>query len=530
MAPRAPKSKPLTSKTSKRSPAPNRTSVNVAYCETDNATALSGAERTKKYLGKRKKEMGDIRFNDLNAMRMAVRRRYDRAILLKKPVDRRFKKSKPKHEAAKHFPTFDVSKQGKKLPWILLDHILDIITGDESAQVFDEHAPLFSTVPGYKKLLLRVPCKYISERDIMNVLTSIVLQKILDSREQLVAAGEWAQSQHTSGIRRLNGDRFELYLVKGRNNGNRSICSVLTDVLNDIMSEIVALEDTNNHRYWYRNFPFHFENDVKTILNCMINHANYQADNTAVTTRDFVYENHAIIVTFGQVTKQDNHIDLDDIASHQFGFVMSDMSPPTTHYISNQSLLPVQPEACFLDKEPDLKQIVCSIPVCQELINKFGLVLMRPHYRDGPHDTLLPKGSIMSLPSREIHCGPQSTLPRAVMFFTGHPKNGGSQYDDDVQYCGTSLIGDLLVHSWLLLSCEQRKYMLTRWYDLGLSRDEYGLLHLRHQHVIVMGQAIKDAKDSNKRVALIKKMSKSTIWNKDVGKSRWNDTDYPYIP
>jgi hypothetical protein len=85
--------------------------------------------------------------------------------------------------------------------------------------------------------------------------------------------------------------------------------------------------------------------------------------------------------------------------------------------------------------------------------------------------------------------------------------------------------------SWLLLSCEQRKYMLTRWYDLGLSRDEYGLLlHLRHQHVIVMGRAIKDAKDTNKRVALLKKMSRSTIWNKDVGKSRWDDPVYTYIP
>lgn len=414
---------------------------------------------------------------------------------------------------------YDVSEQGKSLPWMLLNCILDSI--DPPSKRKDCSIPNHHKMKGYCKSVVMTPTTAVAKCDIMNVLSNMVFEKMIRFRESLTQCAEMGIScELLSGIRKLNSNRYELFMKRGKNNGIDAISMIVTQILNDIMEAVVV------KKHPFRNHPFDYSKDIDTITECMIKHANFHASISGRECADFVFENHAIIVTFDAVEAQDPHIDLDDVSSYQFGFVMSNNTPPTIHYMStegkqylkiDQSLTAIWSEI----SEP-LSRTIWGNKDCQNLLNKYGKVLTRQRKMDGPDHVVVSVGSLFSLPSREVHGGPKSRAPRAIMFFTGRPPTGATSYNDEVQYCITALIGDLLLHTWLQLLPDQREFMLTLWWQEGIKHDRNGLFHIVHTHLKRMGEAIKAAKDEEQRRKWISDMASSIVWDDKEGNEKWD--------
>jgi hypothetical protein len=436
-----------------------------------------------------------------------------------------------KYEAAvgKDGPVYDVSGQGKALPWMLLNYILDYIESPMNKQGCEQ---THNKQDGYSKQVVWVPTRQVSNCDIMNVLSSLLFEKMCNSRELLIQSAVMCNApEQQSGIRQLNGNRFELFLKRGRNNGTDAFGMIVTQVLNDIM------EVSEDCQHAFRNHPFDYSRDVDAITDCLIKHANHHAFSFSGTLDvDFVYENHAIIVSFEPVEAQDAHVDLDDESSFQYGFVMSNETLPTIHYLPMDKRPYLQPnqslQALWKDIPESLSEALWKIENCKEKLNKYGKVLTRPRYADGPdRDVLVTVGSIMSLPAKEVHGGPKSEEPRAVMFFTGRPMIGATRYDDEVQFCITALIGDLLLESWLILDSKQRQIMLTLWWREGILHDKWGLQHIVHAHLRKMGEAIKEKSLLEEECQeLISTMANSHVWNDGRGKQKWYTPESEWPP
>jgi hypothetical protein len=448
--------------------------------------------------------------------------------------------------------TYDVSGMGRKLPLVLLDFLLKKIDQRGGGAKLPEDIPLYNVVPGDGLLLLKQPTQLLVERDIMNVLAEMIYDRIIEKRHIIEVPAESNHSQILNGLRKLNGNRYELHMKPGRKNGNGAMVMIVNSIVNDIMLENeqtlvdcaakqaaaaaaatgnpvkLVVEPTNLRRL--HNYPYSYQHDAYKVINCLTQHANYHAMNSGVTSGDFVYENHAIIVTFADVYPQDPHVDLDDLSSYQFGFVLSEQSLPTHHYKPGPGASYLEPDqplnSIWTDTTDDLSSTLRGIDDCQSLLTKFGKVLTLPRVSIGPQCTLS-RGSIIALPAREVHGGPASTEGRAIMFFTGRPIFETISYDDDVQYCCTALISDLLVHSWIRLTYDQRREMLSKWVTLGIKKDRFGLLHITHRHLLVMGKALRVCPKRRLDV-LLDTIANDTRWE-TLPAGTWMSEDYSYI-
>jgi hypothetical protein len=119
------------------------------------------------------------------------------------------------------------------------------------------------------------------------------------------------------------------------------------------------------------------------------------------------------------------------------------------------------------------------------------------------------------------------------MFFTATPiEERGKAYDSDTQYCRSTLIHDFLYHSWPELSGTEKKYMLTKWTEVGLRKDSTDAItkNMNHKHLIVIALAITNTKKgSNNEKKMISRIADDSTWNNinDV-KTWWQDVNAIY--
>jgi hypothetical protein len=402
----------------------------------------------------------------------------------------------------------DLSGEGRKLPHVLLIAIVDKINHPDQTSIQKNH--VYTPLDGFKQMKVSVPDLSVTKHDIMNVLFAMVFDEIIRLKEVLVQLAEKGDvPPRFYGIRKLNGNRCEIFMQTGLNNGMAAISYIVAELLRQLEKQA----------------EINYTSDIQNVIISMIRHANFHASKIMDNHSGFIYENHTIIVTFDSAEEQDAHVDLDDPTTYQFGYVMSPNVRLTQHYTSQNEavfLQPNQPLKSIWDDIPDgLNELLCHDDEIRDLLNKYGKVLSRPLCcKDGPYDTLVPMGTITSLPGGEVHGGPKSDEARALLFFTGREKTG-HKYDSEVQYCCTSLMSDVIMHSWLKLNKVQKSWMLMKWWEKGLRHDQNGLLQLVHTHCKAMGEKIKKAASLEDRTKQIEKLAKSTVWSGSSGMQKW---------
>jgi hypothetical protein len=140
------------------------------------------------------------------------------------------------------------------------------------------------------------------------------------------------------------------------------------------------------------------------------------------------------------------------------------------------------------------------------------------------------------LPGGIMHCGPavkSKVKLRAVMFFTATPiEERGQVYNSDTQYGRSTLIYDILYHSWPDLSPAEKKYMLTKWTEVGLRNDSQDAItkNMNHKHLIVIALALRKTKKGSKEErALIARIAEDSRWIKvKEVKTWWPDVNAVY--
>jgi len=174
-----------------------------------------------------------------------------------------------------------------------------------------------------------------------------------------------------------------------------------------------------------------------------------------------------------------------------------------------------------------------AIEDVQKLLDGYGPLLstkLKKANKDG-QSAKLPIGTVLCLPGRVPHCGPEVQWAqsfRAVLFFTATPV-GSAEYNVDVQYCRTTLVSDIILHSWTRLLIAEREYMLTKLYDVGLTNDGRNVAsHVVHKHmnkiIVAISQAAK--KGRTQRRSLITALASDESWGVgDAAYAKWMGDD-----
>jgi hypothetical protein len=137
--------------------------------------------------------------------------------------------------------------------------------------------------------------------------------------------------------------------------------------------------------------------------------------------------------------------------------LLSDMSPATLVYSVDENICTVQDveqlwnrwnlndDNAIVNVMPqELVQSFLQSPKVIELVHDFGNVLIPKNKMNEvnlANKEIIQQASLFSLPGNIIHAGPQSTLSRAILFFSGCPKAKFKDvgYDPDMQYTGVFL-------------------------------------------------------------------------------------------
>lgn len=291
----------------------------------------------------------------------------------------------------------------------------------------------------------------------------------------------------TSGIRMINGNRIEIFL-KDKDRVPASIIIFITSML----KELCKLDE----KKLITIGPF----DAITVQLCLIaycDHAAMADERISKAEPAFIFQNHAIIATWGFVEPQDIHIDLDLSDQYQFGILMSDKSQPTSEYKASLPVLGPNKSLCkiWADMPADLDKKLRNNQDIQDELNSYGQLLSEPvkvgQSQGGNTTDRFPVGTLISLPSKIPHGGPEVVKGfRAVLFFTGC-EPGALPYNSDKQANRTTIVGNMLSLGWPTLTTHtDRMYLLRKWLNEGLRKDRHAVANIHHGPLKKLGQLL----------------------------------------
>ena len=387
--------------------------------------------------------------------------------------------------------------------------------------------PKGCNLPSYKKGELVFPPKDMSNHYVGQVLEGLFdymkrnwKKEVEEHIHGVCALGE---SQMT-GVREISGGRYEFFVkAKGKN-------SYAFQYILKKSEQVRTPVDQVTDEY------------VCKVIEKIIEFAIQQAKTIEELSSGFDMQDFGFIMSYGLVPKQVIHIDLENEEHYQLGLLCSSGSYMTSEY---------SPEGRIMEKGDNLSAVWDNMPHnlaeklsdiedVQKLLDGYG-PLLSSKLRKANKDTKTAKppiGTVLCLPGRVPHCGPEVQLAqsfRAVLFFTATPV-GSAEYDVDVQYCRTTLVSDIILHSWTRLQFAEREYMLTRLYDVGLMNDGGNVVsHVVHKHMKKMIDAILEAakKGPAKRQSLIRTLARDEVWGIDeVADAKWlgdDATQFDYV-
>jgi hypothetical protein len=317
---------------------------------------------------------------------------------------------------------------------------------------------------------------------------------------------------NVGGIRSINGDRYELFVDENADRGTGVFTWIVREV-EKMMTQTDAVISTSR---------------VEEIRKSVMAWANSRALMDKRVSPDVVFQNHALIVSLDKCAQQDVHIDLDGIGHFQFGIICSDQVLGTKEFVPKEPLLGASCNLANIwsDIPKPLSRLIANDKDTKPLLKGFGRLLSIKE-DNCEEDPALPLGTLLSLPSGVVHAGPSSDKMRAVLFFSGTPKNQ-QPYNTEVQHNRTTLLGSIIMFIWVDLQklnnfAEYRQYLLTKWSEIGLANDKFAINNIQHVHMIKFALGILEAKDKRKQAALIEALA-SEVW--DV--NDWVDDEYIY--
>jgi hypothetical protein len=360
------------------------------------------------------------------------------------------------------------------------------------------------TLHGYKAEAARVLeglIQYLHQNWKSDVMTKLI-------RLSLMSASD------ITGIRQISGNRYEFYVsVKNK------IPAAFKTIL--MHSEKIRLADND--------LEFS-DDDLSRLIQIIVGFAAERA--CATLQEGYSLQNFSLIVSLGQVRSQDMHIDLNYATHFQFGMLCSPKGELTSEYgcfFSNNLVQKGYTLTQIWDDLPaGLQEKLDRIKEIQPLLDGYGPLLSQNIEQMNVKYTV-PFGTIVRLPGRVMHCGPEVTDPselRAVLFFTATPKEDSAMaYNPETQYCRTTIIADILYYSWYSLDTREKQYMLSKWAEVGLSKDSEDALivNMVHKHLKVIGKAIKKTWEKGLDLAtLIKTIALDPSWE-DRDADQWRD-------
>jgi hypothetical protein len=321
-------------------------------------------------------------------------------------------------------------------------------------------------------------------------------------------------SSECSGIRSINGGRIEIFLNdKKRSHG--CIESIIERMLRELSGQD-DIEEGNKVVFEVGDY------DKVRTRRCLVEYCDKLAmkdPRISKAEKPYCFQNHAIILSYGQAIAQDIHIDLNSSKLFQFGVVMTEDSEPTWEY--KASVEPILKKGVCLrkiwDKFPKrLSDYLRANPEVNKIMNTFGCLFSEPKQvginggfvnLDSDEAVALgesfPVGTVFSMPGKVPHGGPLTNDFRAVLFFTGAPK-GKTPYNSNEQYNRTMLLFDMFYLTWVDMTTGFRVLMLEKWYEEGLRRDRSALANIHHKPSKTLGaKLVKKETSDKKRKALI---------------------------
>lgn len=317
-----------------------------------------------------------------------------------------------------------------------------------------------------------------------------------------------------TGMRQISGNRYEFYVsVKNK------IPAAFKTIL--MHSEKIRLADND------LDFS---DDDLSRLIRIIVKFAAERA--CATLQEGYSLQNFSLIVSLGQVRSQDMHIDLNVATHFQFGMLCSPKGELTSEFGCVFSSNLVQKGYTLTqiwdDLPAGLQEKLDMFKEIQPLLDGYGPLLSQNIEQMNVKYTV-PFGTILRLPGRVMHCGPEVTDPselRAVLFFTATPKEDSAMaYNPEKQYCRTTIIADILYYSWLSLEPKEKQYMLSKWAEVGLSEDSEDALNVNmvHKHLKVIGKAIKKTREKGLDLAtLIEKIAFDPSWE-ERDADQWRD-------
>ena len=344
-----------------------------------------------------------------------------------------------------------------------------------------------------------------------------------DQMKELLDVASSNSPTSITGIRSITGNRYELY-VRVKN------CTPA--------GFYTLLRYSEKHRRADPSLVL-TEEDLCELVGLIVGFATFRARQLMIPIYSF--QNFAYIVSFGEVEQQDVHIDLSDENHIQLGMLCSPIGDLTSEFrcvdrefkhMTGDDL-----STLWLDLPKGLQVKLDQFPEVQKLLDGFGPLLSPPSIKKvGQETDMVSFGTIISLPGRVMHCGPKVTkqnketktnLVRSILFFTGTPNDEvGSAYDSDTQYCRSTIIHDILLFSWPLLTKKEKKYMLTKWVEVGLSNDSNDAItvNMSHRDLKVIAKALKET-PRNQVKQLIRLIANDLVWTNEDCPDKWEETE-----
>jgi hypothetical protein len=336
---------------------------------------------------------------------------------------------------------------------------------------------------------------------------------------------------NNKGVRTINGGRFELFLDPNDEKGTEAIDWVCREARKLLIPSATAIKTYT----------------PENMRRLVIAFANSQAqkEKRMIGALRYTMKSHALIVSFGKVKAQDMHIDLEDPKHFQFGLICSPKVPATLEFKATGAVIGGDHGRDGLDLRtvwdsiPEMLAVkIRDHPDCQFLLKSYGVLLSKcvkvPFVASkGGSKKGMPLGSLLSLPGGVPHAGPATTGQgvRAILFFTGAPSDSPG-YDVESQYCRTTLIGDIIMHAWFSMTAKEREYLLTRWFEAGISKDGVDALDcMGNRALLTIGRAIKKERKADKRLLLIRAIANDPWWkeeNREGMDSVWDEKDALY--
>jgi len=171
--------------------------------------------------------------------------------------------------------------------------------------------------------------------------------------------------------------------------------------------------------------------------------------------------NFSLLISYEGVPDQVPHIDLLK-PNHQFGIIVTDGAAGTKVFAPKYRVQTSEDLQYMWPNTPgDIVEAIENSSYMKGTLQDFGDVLC-PVLDLQRQDQSLPTGSCLSLPGGVIHGGPQCDKYRAVLFFSGCPKDHDGEYNPDMQYFASLLVCDIIRTLWKDISGSSRRFLLKK--------------------------------------------------------------------